>query len=67
MFLKALERLYKRYKESMRKKMLVDLNEMIEYCSRRYIFYKLLNIKIPKQIEKLLTNKIKAKCSFRTI
>ncbi|MDE0118526.1 MAG: hypothetical protein OXM55_00770 [Bdellovibrionales bacterium] len=67
MFLKALERLYKKYKESMREKMLVDLNEMIEYCSRRYIFYKLLNIKIPKQIEKLLTNKIKATCSFRTI
>ena len=26
-------------------------------CSRRLIFYKLLNIKIPKHIEKLLTNK----------
>ena len=36
---------------------------MIECCSRRYVFYKLLNIEIPKQIDKLLTNKTKAKFS----
>ncbi len=34
-----------------------DLERAKELCSRRYIFYKLLNIKIPKHIEKLLTNK----------
>ena len=63
MFLNALEELYKRCKKSIREKMLADLNVMIEYCSKRYIFYKLLNIQIPKQIEKLLTNKTKAKFS----
>ena len=30
-------------------------------CSRRFIFYKLLNIKIPKNIEKLLSNQTAAK------
>ena len=30
-------------------------------CSRRLIFYKLLNIKIPKSVEKLLTNQTTAK------
>ena len=30
-------------------------------CSRRYLFYKLFNVKIPKHIEKLLTNQTKAK------
>ena len=30
-------------------------------CSRRLIFYKLLNIKIPKNIEKLLSNQTAAK------
>ena len=36
------------------------LEECFDYmkkeCSRQLIFYKLLNIKIPKQIEQLLTN-----------
>ena len=32
-------------------------------CSRRYIFYKLLNINIPIQIEKLLVNKTTVKFS----
>ncbi len=37
-----------------------DLNRTKKMCSRRYIFYKLLNIKIPSEIEKLLTNYTKA-------
>ena len=63
-FLNALEKLYKKYKKSTREKILDDLNAMINFCSRRYIFYKLLNIKIPKQIEKLLTNKTEVKFSI---
>ena len=39
----------------------VELEKMKRYCSRRYIFYKLLNIKIPRYLEKLLTNKTQAR------
>ncbi len=35
------------------------LDKFKQMCSRRLIFYKLLNIKIPKKIEKLLTNQTK--------
>ena len=38
-----------------------DFDEMREICSRRLIFYKLLNIKIPRKIEKLLVNKTQVK------
>ena len=38
-----------------------DLDKIKEMCSKRYIFYKLLNIKIPRKIEKLLTNYTKAR------
>ena len=37
------------------------LNKSKKRCSRRYIFYKTLDIKIPKHIEKLLTNETKVK------
>ena len=38
-----------------------DLDRIKEMCSKRYIFYKLLNVKIPRKIEKLLTNYTKAR------
>ena len=38
-----------------------DLDKTKEMCSKRYIFYKLLNIEIPRKIEKLLTNYTKAR------
>ena len=38
-----------------------DLDRVKEMCSKRYIFYKLLNVKIPRKIEKLLTNYTKAR------
>lgn len=36
-------------------------DEMREICSRRLIFYKLLNIEIPRKIKKLLVNKTQLK------
>ena len=38
-----------------------QLEQLKKACSKRYIFYKLLNIKIPKHIEKLLKNKTQAR------
>ena len=59
-FLRNVIRLHKRYKKIPSSELKQDLDEAIEYCSKRYIFYKLFNVKIPKQIEKLLTNQTQA-------
>ncbi len=70
--LEELKTLYNIYKnvgieEKVDTRYLKQLKKLLEIrrkaCSRRYVFYKLFNIKIPKQIEKLLTNKSVAQFS----
>ena len=71
--LKTLNKIYESLISSKNKsdnKYLKQVKKLFEMrrkaCSRRYVFYKLFNIKIPKQIEKLLTNKSVAKFSSQS-
>ena len=64
--LHILQKIYKRWQIAKKENDQEFLQELEEYlerfkeiCSRRLIFYKLLNVKIPKQIEELLTNQTK--------
>ena len=67
--LKTLNNIYRTLlsKKTNNTKYLNQVKKLLEIrkkaCSRRYVFYKLFDIKIPKQIEELLTNKSIAKFS----
>ena len=73
--LEELKILYSIYKSLLSKKKLDTaylkrvkklLKTRRQACSKRYVFYKLFDIKIPKQIEELLTNKSVAKFSSQS-
>ena len=62
--LNGLIEIYNFIQESNNTQLIEEWNKKLELfkevCSKRLIFYKLFNIKIPKHIEKLLTNRTKA-------